>query len=188
MSSKDPQPSLSTYEEMKAKFAAMDILSGSNETSIDGNISSLASRRSRRVQDKRANGGKVRMKLTDDLTVKAVKQHVSPVYYGEFYISISDFYTCQIEKLEKIPIFYQNVFYKGEELSESDTKIKSLDLGLGDFLQMRPLADNGVETMYTIDDSDFEMIEDDEETLTKKKRKAPPVEAKAFQGTLLSGI
>ncbi|PVF98765.1 hypothetical protein CPB86DRAFT_338654 [Serendipita vermifera] len=168
LSSKDPMPSLSTYQETKTKFSAMEMLPDSNGGTIEGQMSSVASRRSRRVQDRRANGGRMRMKLTEDLTVKRVKEH--------------------IERVEKIPIFYQSLFHRGDELVDSDVRIKSLNLEVGDFLQMRPLVESGIEEMYAMDDSDIELLDKEERTSSKKSQKPPPVEGKAFQGTLLGGI
>ena|ERR1700761_7845730 len=88
----------------------------------------------------------------------------------------------QIEKKEHIHAFYQSLYYNGEELLIPEATVGELKIEANDLLQLRSLIDSMATTDLFDGDDDLEIIDATEEVPAKK---APPVEGRAFQGTLL---
>jgi hypothetical protein len=87
----------------------------------------------------------------------------------------------QIERKENIHTFYQSLFYNGEELLVPETTVGDLKMEANDLVQLKPLIDAAADALFD-DESHLDLTET-EDAVTPKK--APPVEGRAFQGTLL---
>jgi hypothetical protein len=86
----------------------------------------------------------------------------------------------QIEGIEKTPTYYQTLYYKGEEVAESNAKLQDLGLELRDVLQWKSQAEPDVHEIFE-DESDVELV-------GISSSKPQRTEARAFQGTLLAGL
>jgi hypothetical protein len=88
----------------------------------------------------------------------------------------------QIERKEDIHTFYQSLYYNGEELLLPETTVGDLKMEANDLVQLKPLIDATADVLFD-DEAHLDSIETEEAVESKK---APPVEGRAFQGTLLA--
>lgn len=148
LSRDDKPPSIETH------LRAKEIINSSKNLYT---LFSFSSRRPRRVKHGGQSGRFLSLRLAKNSTVLELKE--------------------QIEEIEKIPPFYQSIYYKGQEMTESKASLQELGLEPRDVLQWKSLAEPVI----------LEITDDGSDNEPSASRSTKRVEGRAFQGTLLAG-
>ncbi|CAG7854462.1 Ubiquitin carboxyl-terminal hydrolase 48; AltName: Full=Deubiquitinating enzyme 48; AltName: Full=Ubiquitin thioesterase 48; AltName: Full=Ubiquitin-specific-processing protease 48 [Serendipita indica DSM 11827] len=133
--------------------------------------SDIGSRRTRRIRS--PEGGYISLKCFS----------ISP-FMSSFSLK------SQIYSKEHIPTEDQSIYYKGTLLDDSaEQTIAELGIEMGDVVHLVRLAPRFQDkTVIELDDSDDEEYERKRKKPISARKVVAPVERRAFQGTLLSGI
>ncbi|KAG8769316.1 hypothetical protein FRC15_004641 [Serendipita sp. 397] len=88
---------------------------------------------------------------------------------------------CQTSLQEGVRLQDQTFYYEGKEITDESTTLEELSFSSGDLLQL--VIERGARSNAMVIE-----LESDDDTLgeTSKRRKVPPAEGRAFQGTLLA--
>jgi hypothetical protein len=117
-----------------------------------------------------------------------LKNYFSPTFFVLIFIHALIHSHHQIEASEKMPVLYQTLYYKNQELDNSEARIDQLGIEVRDLLYMRP-AEESVIKIDLDTDSDVGVVEGGRgagggANGAKRPRR---VESKAFEGSLLIG-
>ncbi|KAG8808528.1 hypothetical protein FRC17_003903 [Serendipita sp. 399] len=89
----------------------------------------------------------------------------------------------QISFQEGVPVNSQTLYYEGKQIEDESVTLEELNFTSGDLFQL--VIDKGRKSdasIIDLDSGDDILVES-----ASKRRKVPPAEGRAFQGTVLSG-